>query len=148
MNAISIATKHFHAVKADDPISHVFELVHEKGVTFIPVLDSLGKCFGVISARDLMRFHHDKHNPLAIKAWEVCTHKIVEVGPDCPIDELVRVVLDHAIHHLIVAEGRVIHGVISSIDVIRAMHRHSTCSKSESDGEARKPQDNIGNSEL
>lgn len=123
MNAISICTKHFHTVLVDDAVTLVQELFSTRDITFVPVVDSLGKCFGVISAKDLIHFHQEKRNAIAEHAWEICTHKVIEVHPLDDLEKLVELVLKNAVHHLIVAEKGAIKGVISSVDVIRAMHR-------------------------
>ncbi len=123
MNALSIATKRFHTALVDDSIALVQELLSSQNISFVPVVDSCGKCFGVISAKDLLHFHHEKRNAIAEHAWEICTHKIIEVHPLASLEQLVELVLENAVHHLIVTEKGVIKGVISSVDVIRAMHQ-------------------------
>ena len=126
MNAISICTKRFHTVLTDDPVSLVQELFSSQDITFAPVIDDKGKCFGVISAKDLLHFHREKRNAVAELAWEICSHNVIEVHPLDKLEKLVESVLKNGVHHLLVVEDEMIVGVISSVDLIRAMQNRHT----------------------
>jgi CBS domain-containing protein len=105
-------------VNIDDSVEAVERLMVSHRLSCVPVVNSEGNCFGVISAPDFMQFHQDRENPMAEHAWEMCTHKIIEVNPDISIKKAARLMLDNNIHHLVVTEDNSVKGIISSLDII------------------------------
>ena len=85
----------------------------------VPVVNQDGECFGVISAPDLIHFHQARKNPLAEKAWEMCTHQMIEVDTELSIEDAAQLMIDNNIHHLIVSDGQAIKGIVSSLDILR-----------------------------
>jgi len=75
--------------------------------------------FGVISAPDLVHFHNARKNPIAEHAWEMCTHKIIEVSSDLTVKDAASLMVKNNIHHLVVTEDGSIKGIVSSIDILR-----------------------------
>ena len=56
-------------VSLNDTAEAVEKIMDTKNLSCIPVIDTDGKCFGVISAPDLMHFDQARKNPLAERAW-------------------------------------------------------------------------------
>jgi CBS domain-containing protein len=55
---------------------------------------------------------------------QIMTHRVVTVGPDAPIREAVRLLLDHGVSGLpVVDENRKLLGVISEIDIIDLIYK-------------------------
>jgi CBS domain-containing protein len=103
----------------DDTVHQVEEVLDSYKLSCVPVIDPKGKCFGVISATDLVHFHTVRRNPMAERAWEVCTHKTIEVSPGITVHEAAELMVKNKIHHLVVTENKLIKGIASSIDLIR-----------------------------
>ncbi len=116
---ISFMEKNIIAVDLDDTVDHVEEILVSHKLSFVPVIDPNGKCFGVISAIDFLHFHIKHKNPKAEYAWEVCTHKTIEVSPAMSIKEASELMVKNKIHHLLVTENNAIKGIVSSVDIIR-----------------------------
>ena len=106
-------------VKLNDSVETVERILDSNRLSCVPVVDSRGDCFGVISAPDLVHFHNARKNPIAEHAWEMCTHKIIEVNSDIPIREAAEIMVNHNIHHLVVVEDGSIKGIVSSLDILR-----------------------------
>ena len=53
------------------------------------------------------------------------TRDIVAVGPDAPIDEIARAMLEHHVHRVLVCEDRPLLGVITAFDLLRVLSRSS-----------------------
>jgi predicted transcriptional regulator len=115
----SIMEKQVITVDLNDTVENVEKLMHSNRLTCVPVIDSDIKCFGVISAPDLSHFYALRENPKAKRAWEVCTHKIIEVSPDISIREAVELMMENKIHHLVVSQDKTIVGIVSSLNVIQ-----------------------------
>ncbi len=82
------------------------------------VIDSNQSCFGVISYSDIVRFHEMGKNPKVGRAWELCTHKVIEVSPDTSVSETAKLMLKNRIHHIVITENKLIKGIVSSIDFV------------------------------
>ena len=111
--------KNIITVELDDTVEYAGKLLDSHKLSCIPVIDSKGKCFGVISATDFVHFCNAQKNPKAKHAWEVCTHKVVEVSSDISVKEASELMVENKIHHLVVTENNAIKGIVSSIDLIK-----------------------------
>jgi CBS-domain-containing membrane protein len=122
-------------------------LMRRAAISGAPVVDAEGRCVGVISATDFVSWAVQCdwsakrqaaapacfHSPWQIPEAEALpndevgrfmTVDAVTTGPETPIGELARIMVDAHIHRIIVvdAPGRPI-GVVSSTDVLAAVTR-------------------------
>ena len=114
----SLMTRNILTVGTDDTVDRVEAIMDSHKLSCVPVIDSQGGCFGVISSSDLLHFHVLHKNQKAERAWEVCTHKVIEVGPDISVKEAVELMVRNKIHHIVVVENKSIKGIVSSIDIV------------------------------
>lgn len=84
----------------------------------IPVVDADGAAFGIISEVDLLHFHASKKNPKAMRAWELCTYRPISVPPATPIRDVVRMMVTHKIHQILITEGTALKGIVSCFDLL------------------------------
>lgn len=103
----------------DDSIEVVERLVADKGLSWVPVQDPGGAIVGVISASDLLQFHATRRDAKQVCAWELCTYKPVTVTPDADASSVASMMATHGIHHVVVMEGGLLQGVVSSLDFVR-----------------------------
>ncbi len=61
----------------DDSIKDVESFITENQLSFLPIVDDQDRCFGVISDYDIVKFHKNKGNITLEKAWEICSHSII-----------------------------------------------------------------------
>lgn len=113
-----IMRKTVRTVWSEDTVEKVDAFLGAHGLSSVPVVDGKGAVFGIISAGDLVRFHAAKKNAKAVRAWELCTYKPVEVGPATPEREVAQLMLKKKIHHVLVTERGVLKGVVSSLDFV------------------------------
>jgi len=120
-------------------------LLGQASVTGAPVVNREGRCVGVLSATDFMRWvntgkHHGRTHEVAsfCAPWEIIepellpddsvrnhmTHDVVIAGPTTSVGALARMMIDGHIHRIVVADntGRPI-GIVSSTDVLAAVAR-------------------------
>ena len=107
------------SVDMDDSVAEVERLFADQKLSWAPVLESKRTILGVISASDLLQFHANRRDPVATKAWQLCTYKPIVVDPDTPLDEVARQMIERSIHHVVVIEGDSVAGVVSSLDFVR-----------------------------
>jgi signal-transduction protein with cAMP-binding, CBS, and nucleotidyltransferase domain len=111
-------TKNVWTADTEDTVEKVDELLNAHRLSSLPVVDSKGVIFGIISAPDLVHFHSARRNPKAVRAWEICTYKPIEVDPTTPVGEVAGLMVKNKIHHVVVTENGSIKGVVSSLDFV------------------------------
>lgn len=103
----------------NDSIADVESLMNSHEHHCIPVIDSEGMIFGMISLKDVENLHAGKRNLKALKAWEECTYRPIEIEPDISIEEAARIMAEHDIHHVVVTENKAVKGIVSSMDIVK-----------------------------
>ena len=106
-------------VGPDDTLQAVEAKLVAKGLSWVPVVDASGVVMGVISSADLLRAHAEGKTAPKVSAWQLCTYKPVTVHPDATLAEVARLMTEGNIHHVVVAEGPNLKGVVSSLDFVR-----------------------------
>jgi signal-transduction protein with cAMP-binding, CBS, and nucleotidyltransferase domain len=108
------------SVDMDATMEQVEEALRAGSLSAVPVIDSANRAvLGLISASDLVRFHGDKKNAAAVRAWEICTYKPVEVGPDTPVSDVAALMVARGVHHVVITENNEIRGIVSALDFVR-----------------------------
>ncbi|MBU1228902.1 MAG: CBS and ACT domain-containing protein [Proteobacteria bacterium] len=117
-------------VGAEASISEVVNLMREKQVKHIPVVDE-GALLGVISDRDIKQYTPSKGTSLDIfeinyllaktKAREIMRAKVLTTSPETPVEEAAMVLYDNNIGCLPVVEGGRLVGIISDRDMYRVL---------------------------
>jgi CBS domain-containing protein len=115
----SLMQPEVYSVSPDDTVQAVEALMLARGLSWVPVVDSNRAVLGVISSADLLRFHADGKVASVICAWQICTYKPIMVRPDATLSDVARLMLEARIHHVVVAEGTEIKGLVSSFDFVR-----------------------------
>jgi CBS domain-containing protein len=93
------------------------------------VIDEADRAVGVVSQRDLFRSalarvrgygEHGQGKLLGlISVKEVMTNDPITIGPDAPIGEAARLMLEHKIGCLLVVDGDRLVGILTESDFVR-----------------------------
>jgi signal-transduction protein with cAMP-binding, CBS, and nucleotidyltransferase domain len=79
------------------------------------------------SGPDWIRLPEDFQDRMReLTAADAMTREIVAVGPDATIDDVARTMLEHHVYRVLVCEGRLLLGVVSTFDLLRALTRVPT----------------------
>ncbi|MGZ4969700.1 MAG: CBS domain-containing protein [Methylobacter sp.] len=113
-----LMNKHVTTVDINDTIEKVEKIMSSHKSSCVLVFDSNQGCFGVISYPDIAHFHEKGKNPKVERAWELCTHKVVEVSVDTSVKENAKLMLKNNIHHIVITENKTIKGIVSASDFI------------------------------
>jgi len=110
-------------VGMDESAAEIEKLLVARKLSWAPVMDADGTAIGVVSAADLLKFHAEGRDPLAVPAWQLCSYRPISVGIDTPVHEVARLMVDRHVHHVVVTEGSSVVGVVSSLDFVRTFVR-------------------------
>jgi CBS domain-containing protein len=134
-------------VRPETPLKEAIQILAERRISGLPVVDDAGKLVGIISETDLMwqetgvtppayimfldsviylknpaAYERDLHKALGQTVREVMSKQPITVSPDKTLREAAKIMNDRNVHRLPVldSEGQVI-GILTRGDVIRAM---------------------------
>ncbi|NES99784.1 MAG: CBS domain-containing protein [Sphaerospermopsis sp. SIO1G2] len=134
-------------VRTETPLKEAIQILAEKRISGLPVLNDAGKLVGIISETDLMwqetgvtppayimfldsviylqnpaTYDRDLHKALGQTVGEVMSKNPLTITPNKSLKEAAKMIQDHKVHRLPVLdnEGKVI-GILTRGDIIRAM---------------------------
>ncbi len=134
-------------VKSETPLKEAVQILAERRISGLPVVDDAGKLVGIISETDLMwqetgvtppayimfldsviylqnpgNYERDLHKVLGQTVGEVMSKNPITISANKSLKEAAKVMQEHNVHRLPVldSEGQVI-GILTRGDVIRAM---------------------------
>ena len=134
-------------VHPQTPLKEAIQILAEKRISGLPVIDDVGKLVGIISETDLMwqetgvtppayimildsviylqnpgAYERDLHKALGQTVGEVMSKNPLTISPDKSLREAAKLIQDHKVHRLPVLDnvGKVI-GILTRGDIIRAM---------------------------
>jgi CBS domain-containing protein len=143
----NIMTRDPIVVRRETPLKEAIQILAEKRISGLPVVDDTGKLVGIISEKDLMwqatgvtppayimfldsviyltnpaDYERDLHKALGQTVGEVMSKNAITISPEKTLTEAARLMHDRNIHRLPVlnTEGKVI-GILTRGDIVRAM---------------------------
>ncbi|MDY6876923.1 MAG: CBS and ACT domain-containing protein [Chloroflexota bacterium] len=116
-------------ITTDTSLKDALETVRSNPFRHLPVLDEDGKLVGIVTEKSLVYASPTSANALSIfevdyilsrtKVGQIIQGSVITVGPDWPIEEAARVMVDHRIGCLPVVEDDKLVGIISDTDIFR-----------------------------
>lgn len=98
------------------------ELMRDKNVGALLVIDSQGMLQGIFSERDFARHVIEQGDDLRhIAVSEVMTRQVRGIAPDRTVEECMAVMTENRVRHLPVFENSELIGLISIGDVVKAV---------------------------
>ncbi|HHB90284.1 MAG TPA: CBS domain-containing protein [Anaerolineae bacterium] len=117
-------------VTVDATLPDIANLMHEKNIRRVPVMDHHGKLVGIITDRDVRENMPSPATSLSkweintlldqLKASEIMTSPVLVTGPDCPLEEAARMLIEKKIGALPVVKDDELVGIITETDFFRA----------------------------
>jgi len=122
-------TRNPTTVTTETSLKDALELIRSKPFRHLPVLDSEGKLVGIVTEKSLVYASPTPATSLSVfevdyilsrtKIGQIIEGEVITVGPDLPIEEAARVMIDHRFGCLPVVEGDKLVGIISDTDIFR-----------------------------
>jgi CBS domain-containing protein len=119
--ASDVMVKDVITVTESMPLKDVARMFIEKKITGAPVVNVEGELVGVISETDIIR------KTTSIGAWspntvgQIMTRPAVTVSPDETLQRVCEMMHNRRIHRVVVAEGARIKGILTTMDILRAI---------------------------
>jgi acetoin utilization protein AcuB len=105
-------------------------LIHEKGIRHLPVVDKSGKLVGIVSDADIREAAPSDATLLSVQelnyllgklkvsAFMTPKDKLITITPDALIEEAVQLMHDHKIGALPIVEGGRLYGIFTETDAL------------------------------
>lgn len=116
-------------ITTDTSLKEALEIVRSKPFRHLPVLDENGKLVGIVTEKSLVYASPTSTTALSVfevdyilsrtKVGQIIQGSVISVGPDWPIEEAARVMVDRRIGCLPVIEDDKLIGIISDTDIFR-----------------------------
>ncbi len=113
------------------PIQEALNLMLEKGIRRLPVVNSKGRLRGIVSDRDLL--HASPSDATSLSVWElhyllskvtlrdVMTKSVITLEGDTPVEEAARIMVEKKIHGMPVMDGDNVVGIITETDLFKVL---------------------------
>lgn len=148
MKIANMMTRNVASISRDAPVHEAAELMLEKNVSAVPVIDDERRVVGIVSEADLMRraeigterrwsawqrFAADPERAAAeyLKTYgrcakDVMTSPVVTISDEASLPDLVRVLERHKVKRVpVVRDGKLV-GIISRADILREFLKSRT----------------------
>ena len=115
----------------DMPLQDALNLMREKGIRRLPVVDSGGRLKGIVSDRDLL--HASPSDATSLSVWElnyllskvtlqdVMTQEVITIEGDAPVEDVARLMVERKIHGMPVMDGDDVVGIITETDLFKVL---------------------------
>jgi len=113
----AIMTQHVVSLPDNARISDAMEVIVQKKIGGLPIVDERGVLTGIVTERDVMRVLAGEKSPLAVE--DVMTSTLRVTQPDCTIGEVTRDMTLHRFRRLPVVSDDVLYGIITATDIMR-----------------------------
>lgn len=143
-----IMTREVVSVKGSTTVREMAEIFDKMGFGSLPMVDEQGNLTGIVTASDLIEQGRPLHIPTVISlfdwviplesehslekdlkrisaqtAAELASTEVVTITPEEPVSRAAEIMSSRKLHAIPVVEGKKVVGMVSRIDIIRAMNR-------------------------
>lgn len=111
-------------VSESTPLKEVARMFVERKITGAPVVNAEGELVGVISETDIIRKTNNIGAWSPSTAGQIMTKPAVTVSPNDTLQRVCELMYNRRIHRVVAAEGAQIRGIITTMDILRAIATH------------------------
>ncbi len=109
-------------ISAEQSVFEALQLLAEKNIGALVVVDSDNRPVGIISERDYARrVILQGRSSMETPVRDVMTERVYAIGPENTVGECMQLMTDRHIRHLPVIDGEKLAGVISIGDVVKTI---------------------------
>jgi len=149
MKVREIMTSDVITVRRDTPVNDIAELMGERDISGVPVVDESNHVVGIITELDMIvrntrlelpafiqildlariplerpgHYRDRLRHMLGTQAADIMTENVVTVSPDAQVEDLAEVMVKRRLNPVPIVEHGVLVGIVSRADLIRMMAR-------------------------
>jgi len=107
-------------IRSDSDYREAFDIMHDRNLHHLPVVDADGRVVGILTKRDLqLAARHFRE--AGVDVSDVMHTPVITVAPDDPLAAAAEQMIEHRIGGLPVLDGERIVGVVTETDLFRAL---------------------------
>lgn len=126
-------------VRRGAALEDALQLISERGIRHLPVVDARGELVGMLSDRDIIGAPRGDDDREALTIGAVMSHPVHTVGSDATIAEAARTMLSRRINSVPVVDDGKLVGLVTSSDCLLALLE----SEHHTGDEVQRPPDNV-----
>jgi CBS domain-containing protein len=109
-------------IGAEKTLFEAQRILITNNIGVLMVLNEDGKIIGIMSERDILResFNHPNYKDILVK--DIMSKNVIIVEPEDDIDYIESIMTEKRIRHLPVVNNKVLVGLISIGDIVKAMY--------------------------
>jgi len=118
-------------VHPDTSFDEAMQLLKDKRIRRLPVVDKNGNLVGIVVEKDLLKVSPSPATSLSVfeihtllsklQIRDVMTRLVITVGEDCPLEDAARIMVEHRIGSLPIVRDRKVVGIITETDIFKIM---------------------------
>ena len=101
-----------------DTVKTASQILHEKKVGCMPILDKNKVVIGIISERDLSRLIYTEQFNLSLPVTKIMSKNLVSCDLNTSVTELMNEMTKKKIRHILIMEDKKLLGIVSIRDVV------------------------------
>ncbi len=121
MKCEDLMTSSIVSVHPNDTILKARRLMTAHGVHALAVVDSRGKPLGMLTTTDLL-----KESVPTLSVSRIMTPRMLSIPKSRNVSAAARMMLEYNLHHLVVTAGGRFAGILSALDLLRALDQPDT----------------------
>jgi len=118
LKAKDVMTKDVITIGPEVTLKDAIELLLEKKISGMPVIDKKGKMIGIISERDILNFAFSGNLSIT-KVSEAMTKNIISFPPNEDVDSIALTISENQFRRVPIIKGGKVVGIVSRRDIIR-----------------------------
>ncbi len=128
MRAKQIMSEKVITIQDHATVGEARKILQENKISSLPVLNQDSDLVGIVAQTDFFNLNTWFQEQVSenseflsdFKVRDIMTREVVTLSEDASIDEVVRAMIDHKVHRILIANEEKILGVISTMDVLKA----------------------------
>lgn len=122
LKARDVMSKDLREVGEDASVQDAARVMVRDGISSL-IVHPAGReePYGIITTRDVANAFADGMDLAEARVWEVASTPLVVVTPGVPVAYVARLMKKAGLRHIAVFNGREVVGIISNMDVVRAV---------------------------
>ena len=113
-----ISKRECFTLNAEDTIKTASAKLHENHVGCMPILDEKKNVVGIISERDLSQLIHSERFNTNLTIDKIMSKELVTCDLDASVTELMELMTNKKIRHILIMEDKRLLGIVSIGDVV------------------------------